>query len=58
MQGTVAYDISPIRGPLANAFVILINALFFNVKLVGLYDVYPRDYSERLLNVSLLSAFK
>ncbi|XP_023022653.1 glucose dehydrogenase [FAD, quinone] isoform X2 [Leptinotarsa decemlineata] len=51
MHGVVEYDISPIRGPLANAFVILINVLFFNIKLIGLYDVYPRDYSQKLLNV-------
>lgn len=52
MHGVVEYDISPVRGPLANAFIVLINALFFNVKLIGLYDIYPKDISLKLLNVS------
>lgn len=52
MQGVVEYDISPVRGPLANAFLMLINALFFNVKLIGLEDIYPKDMSRMLLNVS------
>ncbi|CAH1163189.1 unnamed protein product [Phaedon cochleariae] len=50
MHGVVEYDISPIRGPLANAFVILINALFFNIRLIGLNDMYPMDCSRKLLN--------
>ncbi|KAJ8985224.1 hypothetical protein NQ317_018253 [Molorchus minor] len=49
MQGTVEYDISRVKGPLANTFLILINALFFNVKLIGLYDIYPMDYGLRLI---------
>ncbi|KAJ8958487.1 hypothetical protein NQ318_002280 [Aromia moschata] len=49
MHGVVEYDISHIKGPLANTFLMLINALFFNVKLIGLNDVYPRDYSQQLL---------
>ncbi|KAJ8917296.1 hypothetical protein NQ315_002314 [Exocentrus adspersus] len=50
MEGVITYDISPIKGPLVNAFLILINTLFFNLKLVGPYDAYPRDYSQALLN--------
>ncbi|KAG5872408.1 hypothetical protein JTB14_012522 [Gonioctena quinquepunctata] len=51
MNGVVEYDISPLRGSLANVFIILVNALFFNIKLIGLNDLYPRDYSEKLCNV-------
>ncbi|XP_028134087.1 ecdysone oxidase-like isoform X2 [Diabrotica virgifera virgifera] len=49
IYGLVQYDFTPFRGPLANAFLVLLNALFFKIKLIGVHDVYPKDHSEFLL---------
>ncbi|CAG9861257.1 unnamed protein product [Phyllotreta striolata] len=48
MHGVVEYDMRGVRGPLVHNFVLLINALFFNMKMIGLPDIYPVDYSECL----------
>ncbi|XP_030752919.1 glucose dehydrogenase [FAD, quinone]-like [Sitophilus oryzae] len=48
--GIITYDITHLRGAFANAFLILINALFFNIKLIGDYTQYPADASSKLLD--------
>lgn len=45
-------DISPISGPVANTFLVLINALLYFVKFMGRIEQYPEDYSYTILNVS------
>ncbi|KAH1011259.1 hypothetical protein HUJ04_000671 [Dendroctonus ponderosae] len=47
--GVITYDVTPLQGALANAFLILINALFFHVKFIGHVNQYPEDSSEKLL---------
>ncbi|XP_057669064.1 glucose dehydrogenase [FAD, quinone]-like [Diorhabda carinulata] len=49
IRGIVEYDMTTLRGPLANAFIILINALFFHVKLIGVPDIYPKDFGDFLM---------
>ncbi|KAF7276274.1 hypothetical protein GWI33_010714 [Rhynchophorus ferrugineus] len=48
--GIITYDITQLQGAFANAFLILINTLFFNVKLIGEYNQYPVDASPKLLS--------
>lgn len=50
--GVITYDVAPLQGALANAFLLLINTLFFNVKFIGHVSQYPEDYSLKLLHVS------
>ncbi|CAH0560489.1 unnamed protein product [Brassicogethes aeneus] len=53
MNQTIRLDISPISGPVANCFVLLISALFYNINLIGRKEKYPEDSSKLLLNKSL-----
>ncbi|CAG9770835.1 unnamed protein product [Ceutorhynchus assimilis] len=48
--GLITYDITPVQGALANAFLILINSLFFNIKFIGHLSQYPEDSAPKLVN--------
>ncbi|XP_050302407.1 glucose dehydrogenase [FAD, quinone]-like isoform X2 [Anthonomus grandis grandis] len=48
--GVISYDVTSLQGALANAFLILINSLFFNVKFIGHVSQYPEDSASKILN--------